>query len=222
MALFLITLGSILLSINSTDGWGLSLGALTVLAACFLWGLDNNLTRNISAKDPIMIVTIKGLGAGLFSIALAIAIGNDFPELSVIVIALFIGFLCYGLSLFLYIRALRGLGAARTGALFGTAPFSGGLLGLLIFHDSITIWLIVALPLLIFGTILMFKEAHEHSHKHTAESHEHRHAHDDRHHDHSHEGPEPKYSHSHFHSHGEVKHEHHHMPDIHHRHEHKK
>ncbi|MFH0816407.1 MAG: DMT family transporter [Methanobacteriota archaeon] len=219
LALFLVTAGSVVLSVNAASGWGISPGILAILAACLLWGLDNNFTRNVSARDPISIVAIKGVGAGLFSIALAFIIGRDFPAMTTAFAAMLVGFVCYGLSIALYIRALRDMGAARTGALFGTAPFVGAAIGLAIFHDSLTVGFMVSVPLMVVGAVLLFREAHAHPHVHTSETHEHRHVHDDEHHDHAHEKP-VEGAHSHPHEHEAVEHAHPHAPDTHHRHEH--
>jgi ABC-type nickel/cobalt efflux system permease component RcnA len=132
-----------------------------------------------------------------------------------------IGFVCYGLSLYLYVVALRGLGAARTGALFAVAPFGGALLGMAMFQDSLSMGFMISLPLLAAGAILLFREAHWHSHAHTREIHEHRHSHDDGHHVHAHESEITQdQAHSHNHEHEATEHAHPHAPDIHHRHEH--
>jgi drug/metabolite transporter (DMT)-like permease len=218
-AIFLITLSSIFLSLNLHASWGLSLGAVGIIAACILWGVDNNFTRNISAKDPIMIVTIKGLAAGSFSLGLAIILGNKLPVWGVMLGALILGFLCYGLSIVLFIRAMRGLGAARTSALFSTAPLAGMLLSFLLFQESLTWMFLIAIPLMIIGTVLLVNEKHEHYHIHEMTLHEHSHVHNDGHHLHNHEN-EFNGSHSHIHEHDEVVHEHDHLPDIHHRHKH--
>jgi drug/metabolite transporter (DMT)-like permease len=113
-AIGLITLASILLSTDFTSKWGFSLSALGVVAACVMWGVDNNLTRNISAKDPLVIVAVKGLGAGLVSLIIAAALGNTFPSPGVTLLALLLGSLSYGLSIFLFVHAMRELGAGRT------------------------------------------------------------------------------------------------------------
>jgi drug/metabolite transporter (DMT)-like permease len=220
LALALVTAGGIILSVSG-NGWGLSVGAVGIIAACFLWGLDNNLTRNISAKDPVAIVAIKGIGAGLFSLLLALLLGREIPQLTTLAVAMLIGFVCYGLSLYLYVVALRGLGAARTGALFAVAPFGGALLGMAMFQDSLTIGFMISLPLLAAGAILLFREAHGHPHVHKNEMHEHKHTHDDGHHVH-HAGTILGQSHSHTHEHATMKHAHPHAPDIHHRHRHEK
>jgi drug/metabolite transporter (DMT)-like permease len=124
-AILTITVASILLTLQPTAGWGISLGAIGILAACVLWGIDNNLTTNISAKDPLTIVMTKGLVAGSFSLLIALIIGNDPPGWMIVIQALILGSLSYGLSITLFVYAMRGLGAARTSALFGTAPLAG-------------------------------------------------------------------------------------------------
>ncbi len=218
-AVILITLSGVFLSIKINGSWGFSLGALGIIAACIFWGMDNNFTRNISAKDPLTIVTIKGLGAGTFSLGMALILGNRFPAFGIALGAMLLGSLSYGASIVLFIRAMRGLGAARTSALFGTAPLVGILLSVLLLRESPNWMFAVALPLMALGTLLLVNEEHEHCHVHEATMHEHVHTHDDGHHDHEHEG-ELALQHSHIHQHDELTHAHHHMPDLHHRHAH--
>ena len=220
-AILLITLASVVLSTNPNQGWGFSIGALGILAACLLWGLDNNLTCNISAKDPLIIVTVKGLAAGSFSLLLGVALGNPFPSFDIALKAMLMGSLSYGASIVLFIHAMRGLGAARTSALFGTAPLAGMLLSFIILRENFNSMLLIAIPLMIIGAFLLINEEHIHHHVHAEVSHEHSHQHDDSHHIHEHaEGISFAQLHSHFHTHPNVEHGHHHMPDLHHRHLH--
>lgn len=215
MAILVITLASIFLSTDFSVGFGLSLGALGVLLACVLWGVDNNFTRNISGKDPLSIVAWKGLVAGTFSFFLAWALGNPFPSLRTILGTLILGFLSYGMSTFLFIRSMRGLGAARTSALYGTAPLAGVLLSILLFSEIPSFLFIIAAVLMVGGALLLINEEHRHTHIHTALVHEHGHSHEDAMHGHD----DAKGIHSHEHEHPEEEHEHDHLPDIHHRHE---
>ncbi len=217
-AIVLVTLSSICLSVNPLNAsWGFSLGSLGIIAACILWGIDNNFTRNISAKDPLMIVTIKGLSAGSFSLGMALFLGQRLPGLGVIFGAMLLGSLSYGVSIVLFIHAMRSLGAARTSALFGTAPLAGMILSFLLFREFPSWLFMVALPLMIIGTLFLVSEKHEHAHVHALTIHEHAHEHDDEHHDHDHDGGDAQ-KHSHIHTHDESVHEHDHLPDIHHRH----
>jgi drug/metabolite transporter (DMT)-like permease len=218
-AIVLITFASILLSINLNAEWGFSLGALGIIAACILWGMDNNFTRNISSKDPLIIVIIKGLGAGSFSLGLAMFLGIRIPGWETVLSAMFLGSLSYGLSIVLFIHAMRGLGAARTSALFGAAPISGMILSLILFQEMPSWLFLVAIPIMLMGTLLLVNEQHEHHHVHETTTHEHSHKHDDDHHQHCHDcDVTPK--HSHPHQHDELAHKHHHLPDLNHRHVH--
>jgi drug/metabolite transporter (DMT)-like permease len=214
MAIFGITLASVFLSTDFKSGFGFSLGALGVILACVLWGVDNNFTRNISAKDPLTIVAWKGLVAGTFSLFLGLFLGQQPPPLVNILGILLLGFVSYGLSTMLFIYSMRGLGAARTSALYGTAPLAGVLLSFIIFRDPITLLFIFAAAFMAAGALLLANEEHAHFHIHMPVVHEHRHTHDE-----FHEHDENDITHSHEHEHLHSEHEHGHMPDIHHRHE---
>ena len=217
-AIIVITLASIFLSANFKSGFGLSLGALGIVLACVLWGVDNNFTRNISGKDPLAIVAWKGLVAGTFSFFLAFFLKNQLPSLATIFATMILGFVSYGLSTMLFIRSMRGLGASRTSALFGTAPLAGVFLSIIIFGEFPSYLFIIAAMLMIGGALLLINEQHSHSHVHTVLFHEHSHNHDDPAHGHD----DIKRIHSHEHEHPAEEHEHDHMPDIHHRHGHGK
>ncbi|HDQ73911.1 MAG TPA: DMT family transporter [Chloroflexi bacterium] len=220
-AVALITLAGILLSWE-TGEWGISPGMLGVLGACILWGIDNNFTRNISAKDPVAIVTVKGVASGAFSLTLALALGNSLPDFPTVLGAMALGSLCYGLSIVLFVRAMRSLGAARTGALFGTAPFVGAALSFPLCGEAVSIKFLMVLPLTVTGVALLTNEEHDHLHHHKPVDHEHRHRHDDEHHIHRHTKPgwNPALIHVHSHIHEQIEHLHPHTPDIHHRHTH--
>ena len=222
IAVTAVTAGSILLTLDPTDGWGISSGTVLVIAACAMWGLDNNLTRHIALKDPKRIIAIKGLVAGGFSLVLALALGKPFPGAEHIVLGLLLGSVSYGISIVLFVRALRHLGAARTGVLFGTAPFIGAAVSLMVFRDLPTLPFILSLPLLGVGVVILSRERHEHRHAHTLLTHTHLHTHADGHHNHVHEdGVDPAFGHAHLHTHEPMVHTHAHRPDVHHRHAHK-
>lgn len=199
---------------------GLGLGALAIAGACLAWGIDNNLTRKLSAADPVQIALIKGLVAGAVNLALALALGAHMPPLTATLAAGLVGLLGYGVSLVMFVLALRHLGAARTGAYFSTAPFIGAGLAIAMFGEPITMQLLAASALMIVGVALHLMEAHEHPHTHEALDHEHRHVHD-AHHQHDHApGDPPGEPHSHPHRHTPLTHTHPHYPDLHHRHGH--
>jgi drug/metabolite transporter (DMT)-like permease len=199
---------------------GSPLALLAIVGASLCWGLDNNLTRKISAGDSRVIASIKGLVAGVTSTSLAFGLGATLPPLPHVLATFLIGFLGYGLSLVLFIVALRQLGTARTSAYFATAPFIGAGVAILLYGQSSggTFWLAAAC--MGMGVWLHVTEHHEHDHSHEPQLHGHSHRHD-AHHRHEHgfdwDGSEP---HSHEHQHGWLRHRHTHFPDIHHRHGH--
>ena len=164
---------------------GFSAGALGIIAACILWGLDNNFTRNISTRDPLMIAVIKGLVAGSFSLVLALILGNRLPSLYIVIGAMLLGCVSYGLSVVLFIVSMRILGAARTSAWFGIAPFAGAAISFLVFQNNPGVMFLISLPLMILGAFLLFGEEHGHVHMHVhgAIVHEHLHSETEHHHD---------------------------------------
>jgi len=198
---------------------GLSVHALAVVAACGLWGLDNNLTRPISGGDPVVIAMVKGLVAGSVNLVLAHLAGEAGPSPAYATAALLLGSLAYGASLLFYILALRHLGSARTAAHFATAPFIGAILSVLLLGEPLTAPLLSAFGLMLVATWLVLTERHAHEHFHEPMEHAHRHVHD-AHHQHPHDGSEGPEPHSHPHRHEALLHDHPHLPDLHHRHEH--
>ena len=216
---FAILGGALLLSWQGGPG-GIGLGALAIAGACIAWGIDNNLTRKLSAADPVQIALIKGLVAGCVNFALAMAFGAHLPSLPTLGGAAIVGFFGYGISLVFFVLGLRHLGTARTGAYFSTAPFIGALLAVLLLGEPLTVRVLIAGVMMAFGLYLHLTEAHSHNHTHSAMDHEHRHTHDE-HHQHEHGPGDPVGEpHSHWHHHEPITHKHAHYPDLHHRHEH--
>jgi drug/metabolite transporter (DMT)-like permease len=215
-----IVVGSILLSLPQEGGLALSHGALLIASACLCWGIDNNLTRKISGSDPSQIAMWKGLVAGVVNTGLALLAGVNPPALSVILGVSVIGFLGYGVSLALFVRALRHLGTARTGAYFSIAPFTGAAVAFVIGQGRLDWAFCVTGILMLIGVWLHVTERHDHWHVHEPMEHDHLHCHDE-HHQHAHSPTDPPGEpHAHKHQHARLVHAHPHYPDIHHRHEH--
>ncbi|MFJ2488336.1 DMT family transporter [Pseudomonas sp. NPDC087639] len=195
-------------------------GPLAVAFACLCWAIDNNLTRKVSASDALFIAGSKGLAAGVVNCSLALVIGMQLPAAGSLVSIMLVGFLGYGVSLVLFVLALRGLGSARTGAYFSTAPFLGAVISIMVLGESVSLMFVLAAALMAFGVWVHLMENHTHEHQHEPLEHDHRHTHDE-HHQHEHDfawdGTEP---HSHPHGHSPIRHSHAHFPDVHHRHRH--
>jgi len=220
LGMLAIVAGTVLLSWQRPASVLFPWGALAIAGACLCWAIDNNLTRAVAGGDPLQTAAIKGGVAGAINIGLAMAVGYRFPAALPLLATGLLGFVGYGVSLVLFVLALRSLGTARTGAYFSTAPFVGAALSLLLFaeHPGITFWLAGALMAL--GVWLHVTERHVHEHTHEALVHNHRHRHDE-HHQHAHDFPwGGKEPHTHPHVHEPLAHSHAHYPDSHHRHRH--
>ena len=216
----LIVVGGAVLSWQGDIAWTGMAGPLAVAGACLCWAVDNNLTQRVSAADPVRIAAVKGLVAGSVNTGFALALGGGRLGAGVVAGAMVVGLASYGASLVLYVRALRELGTARTGAYFSLAPFVGAAASVLWWREPVTAALAVAGALMGAGAWLHLSERHDHLHVHEPLEHAHAHIHDAHHRDdHRSEDPagEPQ---THVHRHAPLAHRHAHYPDIHHRHAH--
>lgn len=204
MAITLITISSVILSMEGSGSFQFSYGSLFVLLATACWGLENNCTRSISDKSSYEIVVLKGIFSGGGSFIIALIIGEKLPDFKYIVFAMLLGFVAYGLSIFMYVRAQRDLGAAKTSAYYAAAPFVGAFLSFVLIGESLTWSYFAALLIMIIGTVFVVMDtmARHHAHLH---QHSFTHTHDGMKHTHT-------VSHSHEHNHYAFKenHKHHH------------
>ncbi len=220
IGMLLIVAAGVLLSWEQIPAFGVPWGAIAIVGACLCWGIDNNLTRKVSASDAVQIAGVKGLVAGSVNLVIALFLGAHLPPMTTLLAAGVVGFCGYGLSLVLFVLALRNLGTARTGAYFSAAPFVGAVISLLMLGERPGALFWLAAALMCGGIWLHLTESHEHEHEHELLDHAHSHTHD-AHHQHEHDfewnGVEP---HVHAHRHLPMQHSHKHYPDIHHRHGH--
>ncbi|XMB72643.1 EamA family transporter [Mycoplasmatota bacterium WC30] len=221
IAIIFILVAGIILSFDDISSFSLSLGSIFVIGATLCWGLENNCTRMLSLNNPLHIVVIKGLGSGIGAFIITVLLGELGGSIMYIMFTLLLGFVAYGMSIFLYITAQRELGAARTSMYYAIAPFIGVLISIIILNENLTIAFVVALAIMIIGTYFAVTEKHKHTHLHHELTHTHRHTHDDLHHNHKHIDNHME-DHNHEHSHKEQEHKHEHFPDMHHNHDHDK
>lgn len=219
LGMLAIVAGAVVLSWPGNAEFGALWPSLAVLGACFAWGVDNNLTRKVSLADASWVAMVKGLAAGTVNLAIAFALGARLPDWPTLAGSAALGFMSYGISLTLFVVALRHLGTARTGAYFSVAPFFGAALAVLLLGDPVTPALLVAGALMALGVWLHLSERHAHAHAHEALEHDHEHEHD-LHHDHHAADETVPLRHTHRHRHDEMTHTHDHFPDEHHRHSH--
>lgn len=179
-AVVLMAAGAVVLG-WSGDGWAWSRGAGAIALATLFWALDNNLTREVSGYSATQVAQIKGLLAGTVNLAIGLALSNRLPTLTAVLMAGMVGAVSYGLSLVLFVRALRLLGSARTGSYFASAPLIAGVLSVALFREAPNIRLVGAFVLVGLAGVLMATETHTHEHIHEDTVHSHWHWPDEEH-----------------------------------------
>ena len=204
IAIGFITVSSIVLSVEGAESLKFSLGSLFVILATCCWGLENNCTRKISDKSTYEIVLLKGFFSGSGSFIVALILGERIPQIKYIIAALLLGFVAYGLSIFMYIRAQRNLGAAKTSAYYAVAPFVGTFLAFIVNGEKLTLTYFIGLVFMIIGNVIVVydtivkRHSHSHSHiivhTHDGKTHTHIIMHK---HEHSHFISEKKHNHKH-------------------------
>lgn len=214
----LIILAAALVLLQSDGHLSFSRSGVLVLLACIFWGIDNNLTRDVEELPATVLAAVKGYGAGLFTILLALIFTSGSATPAQVGGALLIGALSYGVSLVLFVEALRRIGSARTSTFFAVGPFIGTLFSVLILGEHIPVSYLIAASLMLSGVVFLYWEKHGHEHTHVVTAHCHPHDHDE-HHQHEHSADEDQNP-DHYHEHAPLTHIHAHWPDIHHRHSH--
>ena len=218
LGMALIVAGTLVLSWPEEMAFGSTLPSLAVGGACLFWAIDNNLTRKVALLDASFIAMTKGLVAGAVNTSIALSLGSVLPSMPTVLAAATVGLMSYGVSLMLFVIALRYLGTARTGAYFSTAPFAGALIAIVGMGEPVTRNLLIAGALMAVGVWLHLTERHEHEHLHQPLEHDHEHEHDE-HHQHAHATLDAAGGrHSHRHRHEPMAHTHAHYPDAHHQH----
>jgi len=215
----LVVAGAVILAVGPASVHPDPYGALAIAGACLAWGLDNNLSQRLSARDPIRIAQLKAIGACIPVLILALLFGEPVGPPANLAAVLLVGAAGYGLSITLDLHALRALGATHEAAVFATAPFVGAAFAIAVLGAPLTLSIVVAALVMAAGLALLLNAHHRHAHMHQPLHHEHRHTHDDTHHLHQHD-PLVVGAHSHLHDHAPISHAHEHLPDSHHRHTH--
>jgi drug/metabolite transporter (DMT)-like permease len=201
-------------------GATVELAGLLVVGACICWGIDNSTTARIDQLSPEQITFAKGAVAGTANLVLGLIImGARGLTVAHVIAALGIGSLGYGVSIVLWVRGARELGAARGQVIFATAPFVGAVISWIVLGEPVVAYQLVALAIAAAGVALSLGTGHTHAHRHERLDHEHEHSHDDGHHTHVHTPPVTG-RHTHRHRHEPIEHAHPHMPDLHHGHRH--
>ncbi|GAC1559430.1 MAG: DMT family transporter [Polyangiales bacterium] len=220
LAASLLVAGGALLVFDRGESGGAThvIGLCAVAGAALGWAMDNTVAKPLAQLDPAAVVAAKGALGAMLASCVALGLGEAWPAPVPMLGLVLVGAAGYGLSLRLYYKAQRALGAGRTASVFASAPFCGALLAWAL-GEPAGIYALAAGGVMILGLVLHVTERHAHRHAHEPLVHEHMHRHDDGHHDHVHD-PMPEGEHTHEHRHVAMVHEHPHVPDVHHGHGH--
>lgn len=162
-AIAIILAGTIILNSSGAGQLSNPLATLAVMGASLCWATDNNLTRHISHRDPVLLALGKNLVAVLVNGTIAVSLGSSLPPVPWLLFACTLGVFSYGLSFTFLIMALRLLGASRTGAYFAITPFVGAGLSILLFREVLTHNFIIAALLIALGVSLCIYEQLRHA-----------------------------------------------------------
>jgi len=202
------------------EGGGGFIPVILISLGCLCWGFDNHFTALIDGISSSQITLWKGVAAGAFNLLMGSVIAGSVGRPAVVLVAVLVGAVSYGLSIKLYVTAAQGLGATRSQMVFSTAPFFALLLSVTVLGEAFTGAQATASVIIVISLLILFSEKHSHVHRHDSKSHQHRHWRDGGHHDHAHDGLGSTVDHSHWHEHNAQEHVHEHWPDLHHRHGH--
>lgn len=158
LAIFMVTIASIILSFEGEGAFAINEGSLLVLGACTCWGFENNCTKMISHKSSTEIVIIKGCFSGMGSLIIALFLGERIPHIKWVLAILLLGFVAYGLSIKFYIMAQKHLGAARTSVYYSIAPFLGVAFGMALLGERPAMRFYAAMSIMLISTLIMVKE----------------------------------------------------------------
>ena len=218
------------LIISWGGGFGEIIPIIFIIIACFAWGADNQLTSIVDGYSPEFITFLKGTFGGGINLTIGMFLASFWIPLDILIYALLLGVISYGLSIVFFVSSAQNLGATRSQILFSTAPFWGILLSILIIGDPLTLNIIIATCFLLAGILITNNLVHSHEHTHIEIEHIHLHSHDDIHHNHRHNmkngvsieknDVDSKRKHIHSHKHINTQHKHRHFPDLHHKHNH--
>ncbi|MES1210186.1 MAG: DMT family transporter [Pseudomonadota bacterium] len=134
-------------------------GAVAVMLATLAWAAENVLSRPLAQRNPLIVVFVKSLIGCALTVAIGVAIRDQpaFDAWRALALAA-CGAVGYGVSLALYLRSQREIGAARTASIFALAPFAGVLMAWVLGDRALTVSTGVAAALFATGVALHLTE----------------------------------------------------------------
>lgn len=219
VACIAIVVGAFALAVPGASSHAGGIGIAFIIAATAFWALDNALASLMVDVPFATTVFIKAsIGAACAAFAAVVVREPNVAGWNALDLV-FLGAIGYGASLWMYLRAQRTFGIARTASVFAIAPFVGAVLAIVLGDRTIGAATVFGFIAIAFGAYLHASERHAHPHLHASDRHEHVHRHDDDHHTHEHV-PSFRGEHAHVHDHEPLAHAHAHASDPAHLHQH--
>lgn len=162
--IFLLLLGVVFITTNGEfDRLTLTkevVGSLLIIGACLFWGIDNNLSKFLSKKRDIVMVT--GLkcsigGAVLLVMSLLLRVSFIIPITSIPYI-LSVGAFSIAFSILLFLFALREIGAMRTGVIFSTSSLFGAIFAFAFLREAFTLIQLLAGLAMLLGVFILYRK----------------------------------------------------------------
>jgi drug/metabolite transporter (DMT)-like permease len=164
LGFLIVALGAIFLTTNGEFHKltlsGEIFGNLLIVTACFSWGIDNNLSRVLSIKKDIILITaLKCLSGGIILLLLSFPLKVDVQiPLTALPYLFSVGAFSIGFSVLFFLFALREIGAMKTGAIFSTASLFGALTAFLVLKETFTPIQLTAGITMLIGVLLMYRK----------------------------------------------------------------
>jgi len=135
-------------------------GNLLIVGACLFWGIDNNLSKFLSKKrDIIMITGLKCFigGAVLLIMSLILEISFNVPLVSIPYI-LSVGAFSIAFSILLFLFALREIGSMRTGVIFSISSLFGAVFAFAILRETFSLTQFLAGLIMLLGVYVLYRK----------------------------------------------------------------
>ena len=165
IGILLIVIGAIFVTTNA-EFQKLTLtrgvfGNALIVGACLFWGIDNNLSRLVSKKrDLVLITALKcSIGGGAL-LLLSISLKLDFQIPLFSIPYLFsVGAFSIGFSILFFLFALREIGSMKTGIIFSTSSIFGAAFAFIMLKETFSIIQLIAGFTMFLGVYIVYKKS---------------------------------------------------------------
>ena len=134
-------------------------GNVLIVTACVFWGVDNNLSRFLSKKEDLILITVmKCLAGGTFLLLLSWALGLKFQiPLFAFPYLISAGAFSIGFSILFFLLGLREIGAMKTSVIFSTSSLFGATFAFIMLRENFSFIQLLAGLVMLLGVYILYK-----------------------------------------------------------------